>query len=122
MGANTSVYTANSTIPIVMRDYPWSGLPNQPTKEQWELDIPIELSIWGVLGIVVAILVKTAAIGLTADTEFKLSMLGNNQENPNGLHKVDLNYYLVNGVAYIVKAILNIATIVFGLSFYCNRI
>ena len=78
MGANTSVYTANSTIPIVMRDYPWTGLPNQPTKEQWELDIPIELSIWGVLGIVVAILVKTAAIGLTADTEFKLSMLGNN--------------------------------------------
>ena len=122
MGANTSVYTRNSTIPSPMRDYPWSELPESPTKEQLELDVPLELSLWGLLGIFMFCFVKIGVLGLYADTDFKLSMLGNNEENPNGIHKVDLTLYLVNGIAYLVKAAINTLVVIFGLIFYCTRV
>ena len=119
MGANTSVYTKDSIIPIVMRDYAWN---DPPTKEQLELDIPIELSLWGALAIFMFVFKKIGAVGLYAGTDFKLSMLGNSDKNPNGIYLVDTTLYFINGISYIVDAAINLVVIVFGLMFYTNRV
>ena len=103
-----------------MRDYAWN---DPPTKAQLELDIPIELSLWGVLALFMMAFRKIGAAGLYADQDFKLSMLGGSSEkNPNGIYMVDVTLYFINGIAYIADAVINIAVIVFGLMFYANRV
>ena len=83
MGANLSEYTKDSPVPVVMRDYPWT---ETITPEQWNLDIPIELSIWGVLGLFFMVGSKLSAVAIhpnfSAPAGFPFTVIGYNEMNP----------------------------------------
>ena len=119
MGANTSIYTKNSPIQTAMRDYPWS---TQPTAEQLYLDIPLEVTLWGLISIFMTIFVKIGCFGLITQGDFRYSMIGDNLDNPNMIYKVDVTFYLFNGVAYIIKASLNTIVTIFAMIFFSERI
>jgi len=65
---------------------------------------------------------KIGVFALITDGDFNFSMIGYNEENPNGLYKVDVTFYLINGVAYIIKAALNTVVTIFALIFFAERI
>mgnify|MGYP000865312408 CR=1 FL=1 len=67
MGANQSPYTKDSSMFVFMRDYPW-GRPLP--KEAEELDIPLEVSLWGCLGGFLALFDKIGILALYADPDF----------------------------------------------------
>ena len=103
MGANQSPYTKDSTMYTVMRDYPWGQPVSQAAKD---LDIPIEVSLYGVLGLVLAILDKTAVLGLYADP---------GTENEKGIYSVNVGMYTLDGFFNILTAVFSIIIISFGI-------
>ena len=120
MGANTSMYTKHFSLPPPMRDYPWSVTP---TDEQLALDIPLEVSLWGLLSIFIFFFIKIGPLGLAfGGDDFKFSMIAFNEENPNEVYKTDVTFYMVQGIAYTIKAVINTIVTIFALVFYSQRI
>jgi len=89
------------------------------------LDIPIELSLWGAAGLLMMVGTKLSAVSIYPNfeaDEFPVFVLGWNEKNPLGLLEVDFGLYFVEAIFKLVKSVIDIATIMFGLTFYCIRL
>ena len=73
------------------------------------MDIPIEVSCWGVLGLTLAIFDKIAILGLYADPDF------GGAENEKGIYTVDVGMYTLDGFFNILTAVVSIIVISFGI-------
>ena len=89
-----------------MRDYPWAVPISQEVKD---LDIPIEVSLWGVLGMTFSILNKISVVGLYADPDF------GGEDNKSGIYTVDVGFYTAEGFINIISSIINVTAIGFGI-------
>ena len=73
------------------------------------MDIPIEVSCWGVVGIILALLDKIAIVGLYADPDF------GGAENDKGIYTVNVGMYTLDGFFNILTAVFSIIVISFGI-------
>ena len=106
-----------------MRDYPWT---EKISTEQWNYDIPLELSIWGTISLVFVLGSKMSFLALYPEFDnpagFPMSFLGSNEQNLDGIYHVDLSIYTAASFFNLFSAVLDLVTTAFGLSFYCIRI
>lgn len=90
------------------------------------MDIPLELSLWGVAGIVAAITTKLSGVAVYPEFEnptgFPATVLGWHELNEKGVFKVDFGLYTIDSFANIFSAGMDLITTFFGLTFYCTRV
>ena len=112
MGANTSIYTKNSIMPVMMHDFPFG----EQLTSQNQLDLSLETVLWGLCGFLIETMTHVSLFASLSIPNPDKTLEGV------GIYEVDPAFYTIASFVQVFAAFMKLFLTAVAFQFYITRI